>query len=334
MKIFRLFASCIPVKGAKRSIICDLQRNDFIFISEGLYEILVKYKNRSINYIKEKYGERLNETIDEYFEYLIETEYGFWTDESDLPNFNEINLSFETPELINNAIVDINEHSKHNYGKIFKELDLLRCKFLEIRSYSIVYIENLLNDILVHLDDKIFRNIRLYLKYYPTIYEELGKSNVLSRNLTISEIIIHSSPENKLIDNKRFNYLIFQKSKLESHNDCGNICIENFAINIPTFSESQQFNSCLNKKISIDSMGYIKNCPAMKTQYGNCVDTSMVEISKSNKFQRVWTIDKSQITICKDCEFRFICTDCRAFVHEIYDKPTKCNYDPYLGQWN
>lgn len=43
-----------------------------------------------------------------------------------------------------------------------------------------------------------------------------------------------------------------------------------------------------------------------------------------------------QIHICKDCEFRHICTDCRAYIEDpddIYSKPLKCGYNPYTGEW-
>ena len=38
----------------------------------------------------------------------------------------------------------------------------------------------------------------------------------------------------------------------------------------------------------------------------------------------------------KDCEFRYICTDCRVFIQEdanILSKPLKCNYNPYTALW-
>jgi radical SAM protein with 4Fe4S-binding SPASM domain len=54
-------------------------------------------------------------------------------------------------------------------------------------------------------------------------------------------------------------------------------------------------------------------------------------------FKKTWGINKDQISICKDCEFRYICTDCRVFIEnkdDIYSKPAKCGYDPYTTKWN
>jgi hypothetical protein len=47
-------------------------------------------------------------------------------------------------------------------------------------------------------------------------------------------------------------------------------------------------------------------------------------------------VRKDDIEVCKDCEFRYICTDCRIFKNDsndIYSKPKKCNYDPYTNTW-
>ena len=40
-KYFKLYANCIPVKGASRSIICDIQRIRYHFITNDLFDILL-----------------------------------------------------------------------------------------------------------------------------------------------------------------------------------------------------------------------------------------------------------------------------------------------------
>jgi|AntRauTorckE5430_2_1112549.scaffolds.fasta_scaffold03484_7 hypothetical protein len=41
---FQLFACCLPVKGSSRSVVCDIQRNDYQLIPNILYDILIDYK--------------------------------------------------------------------------------------------------------------------------------------------------------------------------------------------------------------------------------------------------------------------------------------------------
>lgn len=44
---------------------------------------------------------------------------------------------------------------------------------------------------------------------------------------------------------------------------------------------------------------------------------------------------KDNIKVCKDCELRYNCIDCRAG-HQVDNgsKPVGCNYDPYKLIWN
>jgi hypothetical protein len=54
-------------------------------------------------------------------------------------------------------------------------------------------------------------------------------------------------------------------------------------------------------------------------------------------FKDAWSINKDEILVCRDCEFRYICSDCRVFIedpHNIYSKPAKCKYDPYSATWD
>ena len=67
----------------------------------------------------------------------------------------------------------------------------------------------------------------------------------------------------------------------------------------------------------------------MKTSFGNIDRNNIVDVAISTVFQRHWQITKEQIRVCRDCEFRMICSDCRAFLHDDYAKPAKCDYDPY-----
>jgi SPASM domain peptide maturase of grasp-with-spasm system len=95
--------------------------------------------------------------------------------------------------------------------------------------------------------------------------------------------------------------------------------------------------SCLNREISIDADGNIKNCPSMKESFGNIRDTTLAEAIEKPGFKKYWDINKDKIHVCKDCEFRYICTDCRAYVEDTEDilsKPLKCGYNPYTGEWS
>ena len=152
------------------------------------------------------------------------------------------------------------------------------------------------------------------------------------------KIIVYSSSVTEIFksDVNTSSILIFTEQNVISEKSCGLISQNNFTVNLTTFTESQKHNSCLNRKISIDKMGNIKNCPSMSQNFGNIKDTPLQKVLANKDFKKYWNITKAQITICKDCEFRYICTDCRAYIEnpdDMYSKPLKCGYDPYTNKW-
>ena len=76
----------------------------------------------------------------------------------------------------------------------------------------------------------------------------------------------------------------------------------------------------------------------MRKVFGNIHNDNfnLLKIIKTNDFRKFWTVKKDDVDVCKDCEFRYICLDCRAYLSDpnnIYSKPQKCNYDPYNNIW-
>ena len=111
-KPFVVFANCKLVKGASRSSICDLQRNQIKLIPNDLFEILSIHEGKSIQEIKKKFGNRYDKTIDEYFEFLVENEFIFFTDNPKL--FPKLSDEWDHPSKITNAIIDRNLDSNYN----------------------------------------------------------------------------------------------------------------------------------------------------------------------------------------------------------------------------
>ncbi|HSN87853.1 MAG TPA: hypothetical protein VL025_13935, partial [Thermoanaerobaculia bacterium] len=130
---FRLFASCIPVQGARRSVICDLQRGTYKLIPNGLYEILTEHRGRTVDEIKAAYDHEFDEEIDEYFQFLLDHEFGFWCDEPEL--FPDLDLTWDAPGRITNALIDVDAGSRHDFPALLRQLDTLGCSALEVRFF-------------------------------------------------------------------------------------------------------------------------------------------------------------------------------------------------------
>lgn len=335
-KYLKLFASCIPVKGAARSSICDLERDNLTLIPNDLFDIIELLNDKPINEVYEIYGNDNKEVLQSYFEFLTSNELAFYTTTPD--SFPKIDLTYDRPELITNAILDIASNSNHNYSKIFKELESLGCKDLQLRAYDTFNLLEL-EEILEYTNSSRIRSIVILLKYDKSL--KIEDLKVFCESFPrIQQLILHSSPSNEVIKGKNttlavFGNIIFTIQEITDHSHCGNISQNNFTYNIETFSESQSYNTCLNRKISIDVNGEIKNCPSMNLSYGNININSLAEIAKKTAFQKIWSLKKDKLTVCKNCEFRYVCTDCRAFLRDDYslEKPKKCKYDPYTATW-
>ena len=333
-KYFILYANCIPVKGFSRSIICDLQSRKFEFIPNDLFSILTKYKKLSINEIIDVYGIDNKEVVDDYYSFLEKNDFGFWS-ENLIPELVPLSLRWDSPQTITNALIDVNRNSDLPFKKICEELDELNCSALELRFfYSINFKE--LNKILLNFIRSTLRSINILVEYSNS-YTESSISKLLKKHSRVFQINISNSPFYKnvriLNDSVSVNYF---ELKINSNSCCGKIHPKYFSINIEHFTESISNNTCLNRKIAIDEYGEIKNCPSMSKGYGKIKNTTLQEAINHIDFKKYWAIKKDQVAICKDCEFRYICTDCRVYIQnkeDIYSKPKKCNYNPYTTKW-
>ena len=67
----------------------------------------------------------------------------------------------------------------------------------------------------------------------------------------------------------------------------------------------------------------------MAKSWGKFGVYTLSEVANNKEFQKIWFIKKDDIDECKECELRYMCQDCRAYIKDkenIYSAPTKCNY--------
>ena len=336
---FILFADCIPVKGFNRSIICDIRNNKYYFIPNGLYEILEDYNGKTIEIIKNNFGHDYDEIINEYFDFLIDNKIIFYNSNPEL--FPKIGVEWSSPSLITNIIIDFNE-ILHDFKSLMTQFEILKCSHVQLRFFkkiSVEYISIILQ--LLKKEKSRVVSIDFIIPFYnSSIFEEL--KTLISDNSRVNTIIIYNSPYDKSytsVSGEMGNVMQVKKNILNEKN-CGIVNENYFNTNIKLYTESHHHNTCLNRKISIDKNGNIKNCPSMPQSFGNIKDTTLEEALKHPDFKKYWNVNKDMIAVCKDCEFRHICTDCRAYTERTHfeedidlSKPLKCGYNPYTNEW-
>ncbi|MCM1031810.1 MAG: grasp-with-spasm system SPASM domain peptide maturase [Oscillibacter sp.] len=325
---FKLYACCILVKGSKRASIIDTQRFCLYLIPLDLYNIL-ECGIFDWNKLKQVYD---NESLNEYLNFLEENKLGFWTNHPD--SFPSINLIWDSPSLITNAIIDIGKNIVYDFSQLVYELDSLGCKAVMIRFFEKKEIRQI-GEILKYFECTGIESIDILLADYKD-YNIKELDNMIDYNLRIKSLALFDAPKNQLY-RKGDDYMgniLFITDKLEL-NSCGKITSNNFCYTLNMITESINYNNCLNRKISIDIHGNISHCPSFPKIYGNYKIDTLEQILQNDNFKRIWKINKNHIKKCQDCEFRYVCLDCRAYTENntLYDPPINCKYDPYTCQW-
>ena len=109
--------------------------------------------------------------------------------------------------------------------------------------------------------------------------------------------------------------------------------IKNLKAEIFRFFYTHYFNPCLGHKVAIDTDGEIKCCLWSDDILGNIETDDLKDMIIRGIFDFYWEFTKNNIEICKDCELRYICDDCRIYALKktgcINTKPDYCDYDPY-----
>lgn len=334
-KYIYLFSDCFLVKGHTRTMICDVSRTKMFFINNPYYEVLLELRESTIG----KFMDTLASEDDlanfcEFLNYLFENNLA--TIVKNINSFPPIEIQWDSPHHVSNAIIDI-RHKEHPYSKIFQQLDQLLCSHIQFRSYVSLSYERVHHILSSYREISNFRHIQMLLKYDSNL--NIAMFAELIKKFPMASVFFHSVPDSEIKQlKKQYPSLAFLSEPIDSCKQCGVINKQSLGLNsLENFMENMLFNGCLNRKISIDENGNIKNCPSMQKSYGNIEDDKIEKIIQFTSFKKLWNLKKDDIKKCQDCEYRYVCTDCRAYLEDpddIYSKPLKCQYDPYTGNWN
>ena len=304
-----------------RSIIIDTQRRETYYIPNDLFEIL--------DSSTEILSSSKNANIKDYLEFLINNELGFLLEKND--DFPKIDLKWEVPSKITNVIIEVENETNYNIEKVLSELNELACRNALIKFYKIKAI-NVIKSLVMSFEERGFKNIDIIMPYKKTLLKELTK--LINLHPIIRKFTLTSADKNELIQTANDGMAILKTttSKIDRSNTF-KIEPRLFNLTVQFISESVNYNNYLNRKISIDRKGYIKNIPSFKTNYGHVNDIGISDVVSKMEFNKFWTVTKDKVEICKDCEHRYICPQIINTENEIRLKPSTCSYNPYTGEW-
>lgn len=337
MTYFNLFSNVLVTKGASRILISDLQRNISELYPLELYEIIEELRNKPIENILKNYDLESKQFFQSYIDLLLEKEYGFITEGNWDRHFPPLSYPFYEPAEISNIFIEINNISV--LDKIKESVESLQTKHLVIFSHIELTLKEF-QEIDLKFKDSVLAGIQIFSPFHQTV-DQYFIDHLQQKMERIYNLTFYRCPKAPFKQKDIFRFTVsFIREDLKI-SSCGKVNLNYFNTNISKISEAINYNSCLHKKIGIDINGHIKNCPLMAEIFGNIHEISLEEALIKPGFKNYWNITKDNIKVCRDCEFRYVCTDCRAYTERTHNnktgldisKPLKCGYDPYTGKW-
>ncbi len=341
---FILSASCKLVRGLKRCVIIDYDRGNLYFITHEYLTLMENMDRKQLKHIEKEIDNDSRDFFEEFLAMIIANEIGFFT--KNQANFPKIEDGLNNDNvLLKDVIIEIDEFffNKINFKNLCLDLIELRCKYFEIRILSKLDLY-FLDEVIKIINTTYSKCVEIHCTYNDDIDITLLQNFIEEQSL-VSKMFVYGSPENRIVEvlnyspnpHVQLGNIYFLNYTFDNGNCCGIINKENLHYSkLYLHNLLKTRNGCLDRKISIDKNGNIKNCPSMKKEFGNIREVSIKDVLQDDEFKKYWSINKDNISICKACEFRYNCTDCRAFLQkadDIYSKPLKCGYDPNTCKW-
>lgn len=326
MKLYLRSRLCIPILGYNRGIIYDLNRFDYYFIPTEIHEII------------ETDDVIHSQLLDENWkEFLVEKEIIFEIENADEREmFPSVSKKYEVPNKLTSIIMHDNVTNENL--DCFRTLHILNIAVI-VEKFNLQKTAELLRKIMELEVDSVY----LYLTEPNRVFHR----NNFSPMNGISQLHnVYLLNDSVLADKNNEKYspinVISLPYSLEMYASAS--FPEKMQINYNHFFESYNYHNYYNQKVYIDKFGNMKNGINCEQIFGNInemTERDFLEIIDSEEFQKFWTINKKKTLVCQDCEFRYICTDCRAYTEKTstnnerldVSKPLKCGYNPYTVEW-
>lgn len=271
--ILKFHAETPVVKGFNRSCVYDLPRNKYDFVPNDFLDKIIGLENQGESFV----DRQLNEEELSWLDLFIENEYCFYTPEVFKDCFPKINFTWKNPFKITNAIIDI---SDLNSNFDFLELENLNCRHIVIRFKNIIQIDEIFTFLKVKLNDLTFksvdvlieRDITFKIKSYNIFKSKLEKELNIISNVTIVKKEVSKT-----------------KGRFRP----------NFIIQTATFAEAQNNNLYFNRKLYINTEGFIKNGIESEKQFVFSNKDSLEKIIDKSNFKKYGMQTKIRLMFVK-----------------------------------
>ena len=305
--MIRLFEDVRIVKGYNRSLLQDLTKGSFEFMSNEAFEVLSNlhlYKDFASCLEQNKdIADELNQLNDlNIINHFISENHVF----PEIDKRNSLPSPFQAITFI------LNDANTLYVEKNIGQLSLLtQNMFLIIEEVNYKFLDFLIN----FLKDN--QNLRIIFCGKRDLLDELDKI-VSERKVFCEYSVVDMSNETEYIEtfpSLHNNYLLF--------------------------NENLNYNSGFYEKITINKDGRIGINLFDSLNLGNINELETIEdlesLKTNEEYLKLINIKVEQIAVCRQCEFRYMCTDIKVprstnFSSETFVKD-ECRYNPFISKW-
>lgn len=321
MNFLRNFSDTTLYSGYSRAIGIDFSRQRVYFFDPKLVSLLIDSKYcSSIESLSEKEPHLLP-----LIEELVAKEIVFKTNSPELfPNEFFFEESFSLKETIHVKFIEFDEFILADLKKIINSFQIKAGKF-DLRKCSHEFITS----IAAYFSDTTFESLEFLVNFNVSSDFIDFAQECTSKNGALLRISIDGLP----------NDFVFPEVSEVSFCDLD----ESFPKIVPSqklFSETLFVNNFFHKKLFVNENGEIQtgeNPDKTIGVIGKIGLDSLEEIVLETNGTGLGIIQKDQISVCKDCEFRYICVDNRTPISRSkndYFFESECPYNPYITKWS
>jgi SPASM domain peptide maturase of grasp-with-spasm system len=319
--------------GVQRAILFDSFRKKYYPVPLSLIDFLDILEGKTLEETLSFYNKKDVPLLQEYYTFLLEKEIVFHCASMlELDRFPEMDIRWNYAAGITNAVVEVSGKDGLNLFNRFKG-----DYFIPYIQFNITCRLQDQEELESFIDLMLFGHIKgIQVAFDNSMHLTAGTLAALCNRKGRIESLIAFNSEDDTELKSLISSIYMRRENYMDVKHCGIVDPQYFNLQLPHYTESLAHNTCLNRKIAIDAEGNIKNCPSMKEHFGNIRHTTLAKAIAKPGFRKYWSITKDQVTKCRDCEFRHICTDCRAYTDNPKDRyaaPLKCGYNPYTCCW-
>lgn len=336
---FRLYATCKLVRGGALSAIYDLERRQLLRFDSAYYPLFELAAGEGIPAREiDEMDPAVRDQCLAAVRFLEENDVGTFMDRTWSRYLEPVREHWDAAQPIMTSVVDLDE-TMPDWPTLIGQLDALQCRTLQIRAFSDLLGPSEAEAVLRLADGTAIARVELIVKWSES-WAGADWPEVFRRYRNLVSVRVHSAPSDIQTDPGSSPFLagrvlLHQTAAIIGASQCGTI--REGSLNVPSsalFAELKNRNGCLNRKVSVSAAGEICNCPSMRGRFGTDL-SRLQEAVASPAFQQLWHLRKDDMAVCSGCEFRYVCTDCRAYLESDLSlaKPAKCTYDPATGRW-